>query len=61
MVDLPNAMHHFPVFHTSEVRGFNENDNTLFGERALHPPEPVTINGEQEFFIDKIVDKRQRD
>ena len=56
-LDLPNSPNIFPVFHTSEIRPFLENDNTLFPSRALVPPEPVTINGQQEFFIDKIVDQ----
>jgi hypothetical protein len=58
-VNLLNAPHLFPVFHTSEIRPFKENDNDLFSERALHPPEPVTIDGELEYFIDKIVDERK--
>ena len=61
-LDLPNLPHIFPVFqvHTSEVRPFAENDNDLFPSRALIPREPITIDGQQEFFIDKIVDKRKR-
>jgi hypothetical protein len=57
---LPDASHAFPVFHSSEVLPFIENDNTLFPDRALHPPEPIIIDGEQEFFIDKIMDQRRR-
>ena len=59
-LDLPNAPNAFPVFHTSEVALFKENDDLLFPSRALNPPEPIRINGEQEFFIDKIVDERVR-
>ena len=59
-LDLPNAPNAFPVFHTSEVRQFLENDDNLFPSRALNPPQPVIIRGEQEFFIDKIVDERRR-
>ena len=36
-----------------------ENNNNLFPSHALIPPEPITINGQQEFFIDKIVDEWQ--
>ena len=57
-LDLPNAPNTFPVFHSSEVALFKENNNNLFPARALNPPEPVLINGEQEFFIEKIVDER---
>jgi hypothetical protein len=59
-LDLPNSPHNFPVFHTSEIRPFLENNNDLFPSRALIPREPVTINGQQEFFIDKIVDQRKK-
>lgn len=59
-LDMPNTPHIFPVFHTSELRLFKESDTTLFPSRALHPPSPVTINGDQEFYIDKIVDERRR-
>src|SRR5216684_6961199 len=59
-VNLPNMPHLFPVFHTSEIHPFNENDEDLLHERALHPPEPLTIDRHEEFFIEKIVDERQR-
>lgn len=59
-LDLLELPHIFPVFHTLEVQLFKENDDLLFPSRALIPPEPVTIIGQQEFFIDKIVDERVR-
>ena len=59
-LDLPNLPNIFPVFHTSEIKPFTENDNSLFPSRALVPPDPVTLDGHQEFFVDKIVDERKR-
>jgi Chromo (CHRromatin Organisation MOdifier) domain len=59
-LDLPNLPHIFPVFHTSEICPFKENDDLLFSSRALIPPDPITINGHEEFYIDKIVDERVR-
>ena len=59
-LDLPDNPQMFPVFHTSEIKPFKDNDNELFPNRALHPPDPITINGREEFFIDKIVDQRRR-
>jgi hypothetical protein len=59
-LDLPNLPNIFPVFHTSEVRPFKENDNDLFPSRVLIPPNPISINGHEEFFIDKIVDEKKR-
>ncbi len=59
-LDLPEKPNIFPVFHTSEVQPFTENNGTLFPEHALIPPDPVTINGYKEFFIDKIINQRRR-
>jgi Chromo (CHRromatin Organisation MOdifier) domain len=59
-LDLPNLPHIFPVFHTSEIHPFKENNDLLFPSRALIPPDPITINGHQEFYIDKIVDEHVR-
>ena len=57
---LPDSPHAFPVFHMSEVLPFNENDDELFPQRAMNPPAPIIRDGEQEFFIEKIVDERRR-
>jgi hypothetical protein len=59
-LDLPNSPNFFPIFHTSEVRPFLENNDSIFPSRALVPRDPITINGQQEFFIDKIVDQCKR-
>jgi transposase InsO family protein len=59
-LDIPHKPNLFPVFHTSEVHPFKENDDDLFPLRALHPPPPLTIDNHQEFFIDKIVDERRK-
>jgi hypothetical protein len=58
ILDLPNSPNIFPVFHSSEIRPFIENDDNLFPSRALIPPNPITIDGQ--FFIDKIVDQRKK-
>ena len=42
---LPGHSTNFPVFHTSEVKLFKENDDTLFPTRALAPPDPILIDG----------------
>jgi hypothetical protein len=59
-LDLPEHSTLFPVFHTSEIKPFKENDDSLFPTRALHPPDPVAIDGHREYFVDKIVDERRR-
>ena len=56
---LPKHSRLFLVFHTSEVKPFMENDDALFASRALHPPNPVDVDGNKEFFVEKIVDERR--
>jgi len=58
-LELPNNPQAYPVFHTSEVQPFHENDNALFLDRALKPPDPVIIDGEREFSIYKTVYERR--
>ena len=48
-LDLPDNPQMFLVFHTFKVKHFNE----LFPDHALYPPDPVMINGCEEFFIIK--------
>jgi hypothetical protein len=58
-LDLPRSPDIFPVFHTSEIMPFIENDETLFPSRALHTPEPVNVNDNLEYFVEKILDERK--
>lgn len=58
MLALLNQSMLFPVFHTSEVKPFMENDDARFPTCALHPPNPINIVGAQEFFVEKIMDER---
>ena len=59
-LDLPNHSSLFPLFHTSEVKPFRENNDAFFPTHALHPPDPISVDGTQEFFVEKIMDKRCR-
>ena len=59
-LDLPNSANFYPVFHTSEILPFTENDDALYPARAVHKPPPVVINGEEEHFVDHIVAARRR-
>jgi Chromo (CHRromatin Organisation MOdifier) domain len=56
---LPHSPDVFPVFHTSEILPFIENDETLFPSRSLHAPEPINVNDNLEHFIDRILDERK--
>ena len=58
-LDLPRSPDIFPVFHTSEVMPFIENDDSLFPSRALHTPEPVNVNDNLEYFVERILDERK--
>ena len=58
-LDLPRSPDIFPIFHTSEIMPFIENDETLFPSCALHAPEPVNVNDNLEYFVEKILDKRK--
>ena len=59
-LDLPNSANFYPVFHTSQLIPFVENDDDLFPARALHKPKPVEIDGVEEHFVDHIVAARPR-
>ena len=60
-IELPNAPNVFPTFHTSEVLPFIESDTSLFPScKFEEPPAILNPEGEEEFFIDKILDQRRR-
>lgn len=58
-LDLPNSPDVFPVFHTSEVMPFIENDEKLFPSRTLHAPEPINVNDNLEHYVENILDKQK--
>jgi hypothetical protein len=58
-LDLPNNPHIFPTFHMSQIILFTENDDSLFPMRQLNHPPPVMIDKEEEYFIDRILNKRK--
>lgn len=59
-LDLPNSANYDPVFHTSELIPFRENNDDLFPGRALHKPKPLEINGSEEHFVERIIRSRRR-
>lgn len=58
-LDLPNAPNTFPVFHSSLLRRFVPNDADLFPSRELERPEPVLVDEEEEWFVERIIDERK--
>ena len=51
----------FPTFHSSLLRPYHPNNNTLFPSRSHTRPGPiVTEDGNEEFIVESIVDHRRR-
>jgi len=60
-LDLPNEPNRIPTFHSSLLRPYIPNDPDLFPSRSLPMPRPVvTPDGEEEWFVDWILDERRR-
>ncbi len=59
-LDLPNSANFYPVFHTSDILPFTENDNDLYPACTLHKPDPVLVDGEEQHIVDHIVAARCR-
>jgi len=59
-LDLPNSANFHPVFHTSELIPYIENEDELFPGRAVHKPKPMRIDNFEEHFIERIIRSRRR-
>lgn len=58
-LDIPNQPNIFPTFHTSLVKPFHENDHNKFPSRTLEKLGPIIVDGEEEYFVDCIVDHKK--
>ena len=59
-LDLPNSPNIFPMFHTSLVIPYIENDPTLFPDCEFsRPPGIITDDGSSEYLIRDIIDERR--
>jgi hypothetical protein len=56
-LDLQDQLNIHPVFHVSLLKPYKHSPSE-FGEREQARPPPIVIEGEEEYEIDKIVDKR---
>lgn len=57
-IEMLNSPNVFPTFHASELKHFIMNDPSLYPSREHQPPGPiVTINGIEEFYIERIIDQ----
>lgn len=60
-LDLPSSMKIFPGFHASLLKPFKPNDSALFPTCTHAEPGPVvTEDGEEEWEVDRILDRRRR-
>jgi len=56
-LDLPNSPNIFPMFHTSQVIPYIESDTDKFPSCRFEEPDPIiTDDGQEEQYIDKILD-----
>jgi len=58
-LQIPSAPNIFPKFHTSLVKPFHQNDDSKFPSRTLTAPGPVEVDGEQEYYIERITDHKK--
>jgi hypothetical protein len=59
-LDLRNTLRVHPVFHVSKLRPYQESNREKFPERAQAPPQPVEVDGWEEYEVERILDKRIR-
>ncbi|KAJ2929564.1 hypothetical protein H1R20_g7532, partial [Candolleomyces eurysporus] len=59
-LDLPGDSTVFPVFHSSLLKRYHDNDDSLIPTRALLKPPPLKFDdGTEEYFIEKIIDEHR--
>lgn len=56
---LPNGDRSYPVFHTSLLLPFTDNDDSLFPSRKSTPHVVQMPDGSTEYVIDQILDERK--
>ncbi|THH06299.1 hypothetical protein EW146_g9654 [Bondarzewia mesenterica] len=60
-LSLPSSSKTFSTFHISQLRVFRDNDDVSFPSRTLSRPGPlVSVDGFDEWEIDRIIDQRRR-
>jgi Chromo (CHRromatin Organisation MOdifier) domain len=59
LLEIPNQPNVFPTFHTSLIKPFHDNDDIKFPSHCLEKPGPIKVEGELEYFVDKILDHKK--
>ncbi|GAA5955150.1 hypothetical protein JCM3765_003209, partial [Sporobolomyces pararoseus] len=54
---LPFSDRAHPVFHSSKLKPYKSNNPELFPEREAARPEPIDVEGQAEYVIEKILDE----
>jgi hypothetical protein len=56
---LPSSDKAHPVFHSSKLKRYRPNDDDKFPQRKQGRPEPIDVDGEDEYLVEKILDSKK--
>lgn len=59
-LDMPNQPNVLPSFYVDQLKRYVPNKASLFPGRERHMPELAIVDGQEEFFIERILDLRAR-
>lgn len=59
-LDLPPDDRAHPTFHSSKLKLYSANDPDLFPSRQPTRPEPIDVDGQEEYEVEAIVDEKGR-